>query len=94
MSARDLFFAVQESIKSALVKKNVAYLGDNTLKEGMLALGKQGSQLMFNSLLQNPDKEWRALFSQSTADGNCRLELKTKSSHWWKIFSVLRTKRA
>lgn len=69
MSARDLFFAIQESIKSALVQKNALYLGENTLKEEIIAwLEDNDHKLMFNSLLQNPDKEWRALFSQSTAD--------------------------
>lgn len=69
MSARDLFFAVQESVKSALVQKNVSYLGENTLKESIVAwLEDTDHKLMFNSLLQNPDKEWRALFSQPTAD--------------------------
>lgn len=69
MSARDLFFAIQESVKSALVQQNVSYLGENTLKESIIAwLEDTDHKLMFNSLLQNPDKEWRALFSQSTAD--------------------------
>jgi len=69
MSARDLFFAIQESVKSALVQQNVSYLGENTLKESIIAwLEDIDHKLMFNSLLQNPDKEWRALFSQSTAD--------------------------
>ena len=69
MSARDLFFAIQESVKSALVHQNVPYLGENTLKEGIIAwLEDTDHRLMFNSLLQNPDKEWKALFSQSTTD--------------------------
>ncbi len=69
MSARDLFFAIQESIKAALVRQNIPYLGENTLKESIIAwLEDTDHKLMFNSLLQNPDKEWRALFSQSTAD--------------------------
>ena len=69
MSARDLFFAIQESVKSALVQQNVSYLGENTLKESIIAwLEDSDHKLMFNSLLQNPDKEWRALFSQSNAD--------------------------
>ncbi|WP_342675898.1 hypothetical protein [Methanofollis sp. UBA420] len=69
MSARDLFFAIQESVKSALVQQNVPYLGENTLKESIIAwLQDTDHKLMFNSLLQNHDKEWRALFSQSTAD--------------------------
>ena len=69
MSARDLFFAIQESIKAALIRQNISYLGENTLKESIIAwLEDADHKLMFNSLLQNPDKEWRALFSQSTAD--------------------------
>lgn len=69
MSARDLFFAIQESVKSALVQQNVSYLGENTLKESIIAwLEDSDHKLMFNSLLQNPDKEWRALFSQSNSD--------------------------
>ena len=69
MSARDLFFAIQESVKAALVQQNISYLGENTLKESIIAwLEDTDHQLMFNSLLQNPDKEWRALFSQSTSD--------------------------
>lgn len=69
MSTRDLFFAIQESVKSALVKQNVSYLGENTLKESIIAwLEDTDHKLMFNSLLQNPDKEWRSLFSQSNSD--------------------------
>jgi hypothetical protein len=69
MSARDLFFAIQESVKAALVRQNIPYLGENTLKESIIAwLEDADHKLMFNSLLQNPDKEWRALFSQSTVD--------------------------
>lgn len=69
MSPRDLFFAVQESVKAALVRQNIAYLGENTLKESIIAwLEDADHKLMFDSLLQNPDKEWRALFSQSKAD--------------------------
>jgi len=55
MSARDLFFAVQESIKLALVQQNVSYLGENTLKESIIVwLEDTDHKLMFNSLLQNP----------------------------------------
>jgi hypothetical protein len=69
MSARDLFFAIQESVKAALVRQNIPYLGENTLKESIIAwLEDADHKLMFNSLLNNPDKEWRALFSQSTSD--------------------------
>jgi hypothetical protein len=69
MSARDLFFAIQESVKSALVRQKVSYLGENTLKESIIAwIEDVDHKSMFNSLLQNPDKEWKALFPQSTAD--------------------------
>jgi hypothetical protein len=68
-SARDLFFAIHESVKAVLVRQNIPYLGENTLKESIIAwLEDADHKLMFNSLLQNPDKEWRALFSQSTTD--------------------------
>lgn len=69
MSARDLFFAIQESVKAALIRQNISYLGEDTLKDSIIAwLEDADHKLMFNSLLRNPDKEWRALFSQSTAD--------------------------
>lgn len=69
MSARNLFFAIQESVKSALIKQSASYLGENTLKESIIAwIEDADHKPMFNSLLQNPDKEWRASFSQSTAD--------------------------
>ena len=69
MSARDLFFAIQESVKSALEQQNVAYRGENTLKESVIAwLDDPDHKAMFDRLLQNPDKEWRALFSQSSTD--------------------------
>ncbi|MDL2264079.1 hypothetical protein LJC31_05455, partial [Synergistaceae bacterium OttesenSCG-928-I11] len=69
MSPRDLFFAIQESVKAALARQNIRYRGENTLKESIIAwLEDADHKLMFNSLLQNPDKEWRALFSQSTTD--------------------------
>jgi hypothetical protein len=69
MSARDLFFAIQESVKAALIRQNIPYLGENTLKESIIAwLEDSDHKLMFDSLLQNPDKEWRALFAQSTAN--------------------------
>ncbi|MCI8423043.1 MAG: hypothetical protein HFF50_05885 [Lawsonibacter sp.] len=69
MSPRDFFFAVQESVKEALVRQNIPYLGENTLKESIITwLEDSDHKLMMNSLLQNPDKEWRALFAQSNAD--------------------------
>jgi hypothetical protein len=69
MSARELFFAIQESIKAALARQKISYLGQNTLKESIIAwLEDADHKLMFNSLLQNPDKKWRAAFPQFTAD--------------------------
>jgi hypothetical protein len=69
VSARHLFFAVQESVKSALVRQNVSYLGENTLKESIIAwLEDMAHKRFFNELLQDHDREWRALFSQSTTD--------------------------
>jgi hypothetical protein len=68
-SPRDLFFAIQESVKDALVQQNVSYLGENTLKEGIIEwLEDPDHKVMFNSLLENPNKDWGSLFSQSTAD--------------------------
>ena len=67
-SPRDLFLAVQDTLKVAFVEANL-YAGENTLKDSAIAwLEDSDHMLMFNSLLQNPDKEWKALFSQSTAD--------------------------
>ena len=69
MSARDLFFSIQESVKAALLRQNISYLGENALKESVIVwLEDADHKLMFNSLLKNSDKEWRALFSQATAD--------------------------
>ncbi|MFA6223849.1 MAG: hypothetical protein WC647_16205 [Desulfomonilaceae bacterium] len=69
MSVRNLLFAIQESVKSAFFQQNVSYHGENTLKESIIAwLEDSDHKLMFDSLLQNSDKEWRALFSQSNAD--------------------------
>lgn len=69
MSVRDLFFAIQESVKAALIRQKISYLGENTLKESIIVwLDDADHKLMFDSLLQNPDKEWKGLFSQSTAD--------------------------
>jgi len=67
MSVRDLFFAIQESVKNALVQRNVPYLGENTLKEGIIDwLNKPANKRYFNELLSQP--EYSSVFSQSTAD--------------------------
>lgn len=68
MSPRDLFFAVQESVKAALVDQKIGYLGENTLKESVIAwIEKPVNKRYFDELLH--ESEWSALFSQSTADG-------------------------
>lgn len=65
-SPRDLFFAVQDSIKAVLVEKKF-YTGENTLKESVIAWIDEPSHKQFiDALLQKP--EWSALFSQSSAD--------------------------
>ncbi|MDO5576813.1 MAG: hypothetical protein Q4F84_07010, partial [Fibrobacter sp.] len=68
-SARDLFFAVQESVKEALLRQHISYRGENTLKESIIAwLEDEDHKGLFDSLLKNPKKEWRGLFSQANAD--------------------------
>lgn len=65
-SPRDLFLAVQETVKASLLAANL-YAGENTLKESVIAwIEKPSNLLYFNALLKEP--EWAALFSQSTAD--------------------------
>lgn len=69
MSPRDLFFAIQESVKSALERQKIKYQGENTLKESVIAwLEDVDHKAMFNNLLKNSKKEWGALFSQASAD--------------------------
>lgn len=69
MSPRDLFFAVQECVQTALKRTKASYLGENTLKESIIAwLGDVDHTQMFNSLLNNKNKEWKDTFSQGTAD--------------------------
>ncbi len=65
-SPRDLFLAVQETLKASLVAANL-YAGENTLKESVIAwIDKPSNKLYFDALLKEP--EWAALFSQSSAD--------------------------
>ncbi|MGC2422751.1 MAG: hypothetical protein WA666_00125 [Nitrospirota bacterium] len=65
-SPRDLFLAVQETLKASLVAANL-YAGENTLKESAIAwINKPSNKLFFDALLKEP--EWTALFSQSSAD--------------------------
>lgn len=65
-SPRDLFLAVQDSIKTALVEQKL-YAGENTLKDSVIAwIDEPSHKLFFDELFKKP--EWSALFSQSTAD--------------------------
>ena len=65
-SPRDLFLAVQDSIRAALIKRKL-YAGENTLKESVIAwIDEPTHKLFFDALLQKP--EWSALFPQSTAE--------------------------
>ena len=65
---RDLFFAIQESIKKALKDdKRITYYGEETLKESVIAwLEEPTHKNFFNELLKQP--EWEATFTQSNAD--------------------------
>jgi len=65
-SPRDLFLAVQETLKASLVASNL-YTGENTLKESVIAwIDEPSHKLFIDALLKQP--EWAALFSQSSAD--------------------------
>jgi len=65
-SPRDLFLAVQETLKASLVAGNF-YAGENTLKESAIAwIDEPSHKLFFDALLKKP--EWAALFSQSSAE--------------------------
>ncbi len=65
-SPRDLFLAVQETLKASLVAEDL-YAGENTLKESVIAwIDEPSHKLFFDALLKKP--EWGALFSQSSAD--------------------------
>lgn len=62
-----LFLAVQESIKKALIEQDVPYRGENTLKEAVIEwLQDESNSAYINSLLKKP--EWESTFSQSTAE--------------------------
>lgn len=64
---RDLFFAIQESVKKSLVDAKVGYLGENTLKESVIDwLEDDAHKNFFNELLKKP--EWMSMFTQSSAD--------------------------
>lgn len=65
-SPRDLFLAIQDSLKAALVKQGL-YAGENTLKESVIAwIDEPSHKLFLDALLQKP--EWSALFPQINAD--------------------------
>lgn len=65
-SPRDLFLAIQDSLKASLVEQNL-YAGENTLKESVIAwIDEPSHKKFFDTLLKEP--EWSALFSQSNAD--------------------------
>ena len=69
---REFFFAIQESIKAALISanknrssENLLKLGENTLKENAITWIKE-NKFIIDELLKKP--KWSAVFSQSTAD--------------------------
>ena len=65
-SPRDLFLAIQDSLKASLVEKKL-YAGENTLKESVIAwIDEPSHKLFLDALLQKP--EWSALFPQTNAD--------------------------
>lgn len=65
-SPRDLFQAVQETLKASLVAADL-YAGENTLKESVIAwIEEPTHKPFFDALLKKP--EWAALFSQSSVD--------------------------
>lgn len=79
---RDLFFAIQESIKSAMeADPRISYYGENTLKDNVIAwLDDPSHKNFFNELLSKP--EWSSVFSQSNADqvlNDLRKETNVKS---------------
>ena len=62
------FAAVQESVREALTESDrVTYMGENTLKENVIAwIEDPAHKRFFGDLLEKP--EWMAKFSQSNAD--------------------------
>lgn len=64
---RQLFFAIQESIKKSLDTNNIAYKGENSLKESVIKWLEDPMHNRFmDDLLQKP--KWQSTFSQSSAD--------------------------
>lgn len=67
VTPQQLFMAVQESIKNALIEKGVEYKGENTLKESVIKwLEEPAHNTFINELLKKP--EWISTFAQGTAD--------------------------
>ena len=67
-SHRDLFFAIQESVKESLLNdERIDYYGENTLKESVISwLEDSLHKNFFDELLRKP--EWASVFSQSNTD--------------------------
>jgi hypothetical protein len=65
-SPEDLFYAVQESVETALKEKGL-YEGEDTLKESVIAwIDKPANKTWLNTLIEQP--EYSAVFAQSSAD--------------------------
>lgn len=62
---RDLYFAIQESVKKALVESGASYMGENSLKESVIAWIETNKDV-FDLYLKRP--EWEATFSQSNSE--------------------------
>ena len=53
-STHQLLLAIQESVKKALVEQNIAYTGENTLKDAVIAwIEKPAQKAFFNQLLDS-----------------------------------------
>lgn len=65
-SAKELYFAIQESVHQALKEQGIAYHGLPTLKTGIIEwLEDDDHRALFDSALKNKSKPWSQLFSQS-----------------------------
>ena len=67
-SIKQLFLAIQESIKKALIENNVKYTGENTLKDGVISWleAEDYRKELIDKILQKP--KWKASFSESSAN--------------------------
>ena len=64
-TTQQLLLAVQESVKAALIEQGVAYTGENTLKDAVIAwIEKPAQKAFLNDLLETKYASW----PQSTAD--------------------------